>query len=389
MESWSIHSFYAEATKELGDEKAIKLQRYAQSLMTSNLPVIFTLGHLAKITHTDYNYLQDTVRRKREAANYKMFDIKKRSGGRRFIHAVNGRLHDVQQFINSELLQKVTPHPASFAFHSSGGIHKCAKEHCEARWLFHFDLKDFFYSVTEMTVYNIFKKLGYSNLLSFELARLCTTTRLPKDFKRVLVHRVDSTFLFNLKEKIDYPHLEKKGIIGVLPQGAPTSPMLANLAAFDLDKDLSEFASQYGFTYTRYADDITISASYISPALSIGNIQHHVIRTIRKHRFLENPDKTRIAGPGSRKKILGLLVDGPIPRLSKETYKRIDRLLHASQKYGLEETAAHEKFESAYGFHNHLSGLVAFVKDVDQKRWEEFDKRLKTIKQDSEVKVIE
>lgn len=375
MESWSIHSFYTEAIKELGNEKALKFQRYAQSLMTSNLPVIFTLGHLAKITHTDYNFLQDTVRRKREAANYKMFDIKKRSGGRRFIHAVNGCLFDVQQFINSELLQKIIPHPASFAFHPSGGIQRCAKKHCEARWLFHFDLKDFFYSVTEMTVYNIFKKLGYSNLLSFELARLCTTTRLPKDFKRVLIHSVDSRFLFNLREKIDYPHLEKGGIIGVLPQGAPTSPMLANLAALDLDKDLSEFASQNGFIYTRYADDITISASYISPALSIGNILQHVIRIIRKSGFLENPDKTRIAGPGSRKIVLGLLVDGPQPRISKQTYKRIDRFLHAIEKYGIEAVASHEKFESSYGFYNHLSGLIAFVKDVDQKRWEEFYNR--------------
>lgn len=389
MESWSIHSFYTEATKELGNEKALKLQHYAQSLMTSNLPVIFTLGHLAKITHTDYNFLQDTVRRKREAANYKMFDIKKRSGGRRFIHAVNGHLYDVQQFINSELLQKVIPHPASFAFHPSGGIQKCAKKHCEARWLFHFDLKDFFYSVSEMTVYNIFKKLGYSNLLSFELARLCTTTRLPKDYKRVLVHKVDSHFSFDLKSKKDYPHFEKEGIMGVLPQGAPTSPMLANLAAFTLDEDLYKFASQNGFTYTRYADDITISASHISSKLSIGNIQRHVIGIIRKNHFLENPEKTRIAGPGSRKIVLGLLVDGPEPRISRQTYKRIDRFLHAMEKYGIEAVASHERFESTYGFHNHISGLIAFVKDVDQKRWKEFDIRFKKIKHIFETKADE
>jgi RNA-directed DNA polymerase len=106
--------------------------------------------------------------------------------------------------------------------------------------------------------------------------------------------------------------------------------------------------------------------------MSIGDIHRSVVGIIRKSGFRENAKKTRVAGPGSKKVVLGLLVDGLVPRLSKETYKRIDRHLHASHKYGLAAVAAHENFDSAIGFYNHLAGLVAFVKDVDSVRWREF-----------------
>lgn len=84
---------------------------------------------------------------------------------------------------------------------------------------------------------------------------------------------------------------------------------------------------------------------------------------------------------------MGLLVDGKNPRLSKETYKRIERLLYATQKFGLVATAEHEGFDSVYGFYNHIKGLVAFVKDVDSKRYAEFNKTLTNI-QNLECKLI-
>ena len=61
-------------------------------------------------------------------------------------------------------------------------------------------------------------------------------------------------------------------------------------------------------------------------------------------------------------------------------YKRIDRLLHGADKFGFQSTAAHFEFDSAYGFHNHLSGLVAFVKSVDVPRYDEFLSRLSAAK---------
>ena len=375
MEAWSVHRLSQKAAPILGQKSADDLKAYTQRLIRTGLPAIFTLRHLSKITEVDYSLLRASVERRREVANYGMFAIKKRSGGRRHIHAVTGGLFRTQQFINAEILQKLRPHPASFAFHADGGIRACASMHCDARWMFQYDLADFFYSVNEADVYTVFVDAGYRPLLAFELARLCTTTRLPEHLRHLLWPNRTNV------SKQDYQfYLERSGAIGVLPQGAPTSPMLSNLAAVSLDNELTLYADQHGLVYTRYADDLTFSASEDLPkGLSVGDIHRAVIRSIRKNGFRENRKKTRVAGPGSRKIVLGLLVDGNTPRLSREMYKRIDRHLHAVHKYGLIEVAKHEGFDSSIGFHNHLTGLIAFVKDVDSVRWREFYERFTKI----------
>jgi len=182
METWSTHDLFERAELALGGEAANSLVHFAQKLIAKNVAVVFTLGHLSNITGVGLPMLRETILRKRETLNYKMFAIKKRTGGRRFIHAVSAELFRIQRFINSEILQKSTPHPSSFAFHKNGGIRECARRHCGAKWIFQFDLSDFFFGITELDANKIFRELGYPNLLAFELSRLCTTTHLPKSY---------------------------------------------------------------------------------------------------------------------------------------------------------------------------------------------------------------
>lgn len=278
MEAWSVHRLSQQAVPILGQQSADDLKAYAQRLIRAGLPAIFTLRHLSKITEVDYSLLRASVERRREAANYRMFAIKKRSGGRRHIHAVTEDLFRTQQFINAEILQKIRPHPASFAFQADGGIRACASMHCGARWMFQYDLSDFFHSVSEDDVYRVFVDAGYRPLLAFELARLCTTTRLPEHLRHLLWPKRS-----NLPRKDYQFYRERSGAIGVLPQGAPTSPMLSNLAAVSLDRELTVYADQHGLVYTRYADDLTFSAGEdFSENLSVGDIHRAVIRAIRK-----------------------------------------------------------------------------------------------------------
>ncbi|QDV27372.1 reverse transcriptase family protein [Aureliella helgolandensis] len=390
METWSAHQLFTTAERSIGKSAAYALQSYAQSLEAKKLPVVFTLRHLSTITGVSYRVLHQTVNRKREACNYRMYAIKKRSGGRRIIHSVCEDLIRVQDFVNREILQRCQPHPASFAFHSSGGIKECASMHCGARWVFQFDLSDFFYDVTEIDVYRIFDDLGYRSLLAFELARLCTTTKLPRHLKHLLYHCANPDNLIqdfeddfekpgNGVRRLPYP--ERHGVVGVLPQGAPTSPMLSNLAARRMDELLQSFAFDSGFVYTRYADDLTFSAARLQDKHGVCSVRREVIGLIRKSGFKENSKKSRIAGPGSKKVVLGLLVDGDTPRISRETYRRIDRLLYGALQNGFESASAFNKFDSALGFYNHLGGLIAFVKSVDEKRWSEFSNRMRGIEQ--------
>lgn len=379
MESWSTHHIYEKARKKFDEKESADIQKYAANLVNKKLPVIFSLGHLSKIVGLEYNFLHETVSRKREVANYNLFSISKRSGGKRWIHSVKGRLFYLQKFINEEILQKVQSHPSSFAFHSSGGIRNCAQIHCGAKWIFQFDLKDFFYSISEYQVYKAFCLLGYKKLLSFEMARICTTIHLSEEATIKYIRRSLSGCFDLQKSEMPYKKCVK---IGVLPQGAPTSPMLSNLVSIKLDELLYDYCRKNNFIYSRYADDLTFSASALPANKSIGKIQKEVIQIIRKGGFMENREKMRVAGPGSKKIVLGLLVDGEHPRISKDTYKRIDRHLYASEKYGIAEVATHEKFDSVYGFYNHLKGLLSYVKDVDFKKWEIFNEKWRRIEDD-------
>jgi RNA-directed DNA polymerase len=364
MEVWSLHQLYNDSVKKLDQNQANKLRNYSNNLKRHNLPTIFTLNHLAIITGVAYIFLRSTVLRNRDVANYRMYAIHKRSGGLRHIHSVNGKLLKVQTFLNQELLQNIPISNASFAFNKNGGIKKCAQHHCGARWIFKFDLENFFYSINEFHVFNVFKNLGYTDLLSFELARICTTIRLPTNLLNLLKSPNNNTV---------YPFYNKDTLLGVLPQGAPTSPMLSNLVAKKLDDSLQELADKYGLTYTRYADDLTFSSSCNLPSnLSVGELQRRIISEIRKNGFKENKKKSVVLGPGSRKTVLGLLVDTNEPRLSKAMLKRIDRLVYASYKYGIRAASEHENFDSPLGFYNHVSGLISFVKYIDEKKYRYF-----------------
>jgi retron-type reverse transcriptase len=108
---------------------------------------------------------------------------------------------------------------------------------------------------------------------------------------------------------------------GKLPQGAPTSPQLANLVFLPCDGQIVNLAERHGVAYSRYADDLTFSADHpISPGF-IGN----VIRLIEGHSFRINQQKLRSAGPGQRLMTTGMVVNvtiHPVRRLRRQLRAR-------------------------------------------------------------------
>jgi RNA-directed DNA polymerase len=355
---WSIHTLHKSAIKEHSEEIALGIKDYALNLISQNLPVIFSLTHLAHITGVDSSILEQSIARTRERADYNIFAIRKRSGGKRYIHASRSELFSVQKFLNQELLQKLSCHSSAYAFSKGSSIYKCAAQHCDARWLLQFDLKDFFYSINEHQVFDLFLSLGYKKLLAFEMARICTTTRLPLEKRKYLI---EIEKWRRISENLPY---EPLSTIGVLPQGAPTSPMLSNMIAKDLDVDISKYATSNNLIYTRYADDITLSA-YSLDKKRIGKILNSVHHLIIEHGFHENLKKRRVSGPGSRKVVLGLLIDNEKPRLQKHTKKRINGILYAINKFGLKATADHIGFQSTLGLYHHIGGLISSIKNID------------------------
>jgi RNA-directed DNA polymerase len=329
-----------------------------------DLPVILTLNHLAHLSGVAVDDLQAVIFRHEDP--YRVFRVKKRgtpngiaAPPRRFrtICVPTIVIMRVQRWIAQNVLNVIAPHKASFAFAPKRDLVGAAKRHLEAKWLVKMDVRHFFESISERQVYFVFRSLGYGSLLSFQLARLCT---------RRSRHLIVDPRSRGGRGKPGLPY--RQLIQGTLPQGAPTSPMLANLVMRMFDERVEALALQEGWTYTRYADDLAFSRR--DPCSRRAAIQ--LTRTVERQLFREglknNRQKTSIAPPGSRKIVLGLLVDREKPRLTREFRDNIETHLYAllSPKIGVTKHLTQRKFSSVIGMRRHIEGLIAFAHQVDK-----------------------
>lgn len=369
MIAWSPQH-YIDVGNDRGIDAAVlnNAVDYGKAIISANskLPVIFSLGHLAYLTDTNYGFLRQVVSRSNLATHYRTFRIRKRSSragspSYRIISVPDPRLMYVQRWIASRILTSVDAHQASTAFARKCNIVDAASRHCKARWLIKLDVRDFFHSISERPVYSTFIKLGYQPLVAFELSRLCT-------------RQVDSSSASEKKRWQSrgwrYKTIKSyaTNTVGHLPQGAPTSPMLSNLVARDFDEAVYRVASEHGVRYSRYADDIILSAH--SPEFNYPDAKS-LLRSVQallvQHGFFPNRAKTTIVGPGCRRVVLGLLVDGERPRLTKKFRASLRMHLHflLHKEVGPVKHANARGFDAVGGLRNHIEGLLAFAGQVE------------------------
>lgn len=115
-----------------------------------------------------------------------------------------------------------------------------------------------------------------------------------------------------------------------LPQGAPTSPALTNIACQRLDRRLTGLAQKYHWRYTRYADDLTFSLPATHKGKPhLGTMLGEVTRIVSDEGFEIHAKKTRIARQGSRQKVTGLVVNGEGPaRVPRQLKRRLRAAIH-------------------------------------------------------------
>lgn len=339
----------------------------AHLLQDKGLPPILTLGHLAFQTGISYSNLRSYVSRKHDKSvnhrspgtfkTYRTFRIKKRSGGYRRICIPNNHLLKVQRWIDQFILDKVKASPFSYAFEKHQTILDCAKQHLGCRWLIKIDLRNFFESLSEIQVYRVFLQLGYQPLVSFELARICTKDGVSgrKYHSRWWKNEITSGI-----------PAYKASLVGHLPQGAPTSPKLANLIVRALDLEIADIANKFGLVFTRYADDLTFSTE--CKDFSRGKGQEFIRRVfdiLPRHGLNPNPQKVHIVPPGARKIVLGLLVDGENKvRLSKDFRSTLECHWFYCSKDPVQH-ANRRGFDSVFGLKNYFNGLLSYAKQID------------------------
>jgi RNA-directed DNA polymerase len=363
MSTWDPQLFKYDAPSTTPVEVIDAAIETAARLQNSSLPPVFTLRHLASEADVPYLFLRKVIARAYDVYPYRVFRLKKASAGGmeryRWIASPHPLLLKTQRWLNSHILSRLPQHPASYAYRGGRCAYDAAKKHTNTRWLVKADVTDFFESILEPKVYRVFCDAGYQPLVAFEMTRLCTRLRTQDE--------VRSYDRKSLKKSSSYKlAVYRSNYIGHLPQGAATSPTLANLIASPLDKTLADIAAATGFRYTRYADDIAFSSDVESctrqDAIQVSNA---INAALRDHGLRPNATKSAIRGPGQRRLVLGLLVDGERPRLTKQFKDNLTLHIRHLQKSGASGHAQARGFHSLIGLKHHLEGLLAYARSID------------------------
>ena len=285
--------------------------------------------------------------------HYVRYAVPKRSGGERVILAPKRELKALQRKILRGLLAHVPAAPAAHGFVPGRSILSNARAHVGRQVVLKLDLKDFFPSVTYPRVRGLFIALGYSFAVASALALLCT------EYERVPAV-LDGT--------ARYVSTGPRYLV----QGAPTSPALANLVAWRLDRRLSGLAARRGFAYTRYADDLTFSSD--SPE-SANDLRRVVQRIVAEEQFVVNTAKTRLARRSARQTVTGLVVNDGIST-PRQLRRRMRAILHNAQATGL----AVQNRENRRSFRAYLQGVIAFVHAANPRHASLLQKELRSVR---------
>lgn len=144
--------------------------------------------------------------------------------------------------------------------------------------------------------------------------------------------------------------------------------MLANRAVDALDRSLERIAMSAGWTYTRYADDLTFSRTSNSSRGEAMKLVKLAELSLRLHGLVVHRQKTSITPPSGRKVLLGVLIDTGKPKLPKAFRNNIETHLYAltHPNIGAEKHRAARGFSSLIGMRRHIMGLIAHVHQVDE-----------------------
>jgi RNA-directed DNA polymerase len=288
----------------------------------------------------DGRALERTVTTER-LRNYRYAWLPRTGRPPRLIEQPKARLKAIQRRVLHELLDPIPAHDAAHGFRRGYSAHTGAAAHTGRRVVLRFDLEDFFASVRAGRVYGIFRTAGYPETVAYALTGLCTNVA-PR-------HVTDSADIpYRLSSFLRTPHL---------PQGAPTSPALANLCAYRLDRRLSGLAAKLGATYTRYADDLAFSAN------SLPDIAPLVAEIAREEGFQLNERKTRAMPRSSRQRVYGIVVNER-PNVSRPDYDLLKATLHNVARRG----PAAENRAGVPDFRAHLLGRISWVESLNPAR---------------------
>lgn len=281
------------------------------------LPVIKSIQDFSELTHiSKYTLYQLSINANRY---YKIYSIPKKSGKLRIISQPSKKLKGIQAWILVNILNKLSVSTNCKGFEIGSSTSDNAQAHVGAKTLLTIDLEDFFPTITQKQVFNVFRCIGYNSTISVFLSNICTYNE-------------------------------------TLPQGSPTSPKLANLCTWNLDVRIQGYVTKKGITYTRYADDMTFSSNSMN---NLSGILPMLRRIIISEKFVINEKKTRLARKSNAKIVTGLVLTDDSYGIGRKKYKIL-----RTEIYSL--TLPIEQDNTS--LLNKVRGSLSYLNSVDSKR---------------------
>ncbi|MCX6604797.1 MAG: reverse transcriptase family protein [Acidobacteria bacterium] len=280
------------------------------------LPTLSALADHLALTPTQLAWFANP-----DIAHYHCLTQPKPGGGLRLLAAPKPRLKALQRQLLSGILNHLPLHPAAHGFCPGRSVLTFVAPHVAQPTILRLDLADFFPSIAKPRVAALFRTAGYPEPVADSLAALCS-------------HR------------------------GTLPQGAPTSPALANAIAYKLDCRLSGLAHALGLQYTRYADDLALSGPKIPT-----NLADHVAAILLEEGFTPNYRKTRRMQPSQRQHLTGLTLNQK-PNLPRPAYDELKAILTNCLRHG----PASQNRHAHPAFAQHLQGRILHLATVNPTR---------------------
>jgi hypothetical protein len=314
------------------------------------------LGRVLEVEPRELQWLADPRRylgrnKSPRLEHYHRTWLPKRRGGYRLIEVPKARIKAIQRRVLRCILDAIPTHPCAEGFVRGRSALSHALRHTGRAAVLCLDLEDFFTSIPHGRVFHVFRAAGYPAPVARVLAGVCTTAVPPADFARC--PRPDHE-----GELARYQRLRQSALSQHLPQGAPTSPALANLCAFGLDRRLAGAAAAVGAKYSRYADDLTFSGD-AAFARRVREFSTFAAAIALDEGFEVNFRKTRIMQRASRQLVCGLVVNER-PNLPRRDLDRLKAILTNCLRHGVDS----QNIQQHADFRAHLQGRVAWVESV-------------------------
>lgn len=278
--------------------------------------------------------------------HYRQRWITSPSGSPRLLETPGPRLQELQRRVGRRVLAAIPVHDAAHGYVRGRSPLTLATVHAGAPMVLCMDLEGFFSHVTGERIAGLLRTAGYPPAVAAALAGLLVTATPEAVLRAAPQASSDAGWepRRRLLDRLAGPHL---------PQGAPTSPAVANLLAHRLDRRVAGLAAAVGARYARYADDLVFSGPATLPARGLAARVTHVAA---EEGFRVRPDKTRVVPAHHRQRVTGLVVNAD-PAAARTEYDALRALLHNCARTGPDA----QNRDGHPAFREHLLGRISWV----------------------------